>query len=663
MLQKTNTRTGWHQFRWPMALIGLILLVVGQVQISKSELPSTPPTQFGQWLNGTLHLSIPSIDNVLNGLPILVIGGILLAIALRGVRLLPTEKKTEEKKNIAFRLLTFGYPGILFAFALFVTTLWTLATREYTYWMVVGWLVSLLIVIFVIAIWDIRRKINLSLGLTRQDILWILGLVIIGLVIGAYHLQGLPDSLLGDEGYFWTVARDIATGSFKPPIFAVGVYTFPILSSYLQACVLKVFGISLWGWRFSSVLSGIVTILPLYLLAREAFNRKIAIASSIALIVSPYFLAFSRLGYISIQALFITTLALYWLYIGLNRDSHLYLFLAGCASGLGFYTFFSARIAIMIGIAFIGLMWLGRRIKLRQAAFAMALLVIGTALIAGPYFVYGFSHDASGMSYKIFESVFFNTFNGELFYSDKELFAIAPPFTINGNTMFYNPKIYLILIFSGLTRTLLAFQKPGLISEHFISSSLTGTVGAIFYIIGLGISLFKFKQARNLLLLLWFFGVVFGLSALNTVPPRHTHMVSIIPALALLTGLGLYAIANFISLVHSKLKKFKNIFLMIVLTILCLGALIDFFVIMPDQYHPQPDQVMSWAVLYARDESFYYIYTRPEEKEFQPYIVTEFRRTVPFRTISADAFNQTSMTLNRGSENHHILYTRSCRKS
>ncbi len=629
-----------------MALIGLILLVVGQVQVARSELSSAPPTQFGQWLNDTLHLGVPSIDNVLNGLPILLIGGILLAVALRGLRLLPTGKEPEEKKPFAFRLAAFGWPGILCAFALFGATLWTLATREYTPWMVVGWLSSLFIVIVVIAFWDQHRGANLSPGLTRQDILWMLGIAIIGLVIGAYRLQGRPDSLMGDEGNFWTAARDIATGAFKPPIFATGVYTFPILSSYLQAWALKVFGITLWGWRFGSVLSGVATILPLYLLAHAAFNRKVAIASSIALIVSPYFLAFARLGYNNVQALFITTLALYWLYVGLNRDSHLYLSLAGCAAGLGFYTYFSARVAFLIGIAFIGLMWLGRKIKFRQAAFAMALLVFGALLVAGPYLVYGISHDASGKGYKTLESAFFNTFNGELFYSDEELFAVAPPFVINGNTLFYNPKIYLVLIVRGLTRTLLAFHKPGFISEHFISTSLTGTVGAFFYLIGLGITLWKFKQPRSLLLLLWFFGVVFGLSTLNTVPPRHTHMVSIIPALALLIGIGLSAIASAASAVRAKLAEYKNVFLTVGITAISLGGLIDYFVVMPDRYHPQPDQVMSWAMLYAQDESFYYIYSRPEEQEFQPYIATEFRQSVPFGTVSADSFNQAAPALN-----------------
>jgi 4-amino-4-deoxy-L-arabinose transferase-like glycosyltransferase len=612
-------------------------MIVGMIQISKLELPSSPPTVLGQWLNDTLHFEIPSIDNVLFGLPILILGIFLLAVSLIGLRILPAEKDFSGGITFGFRFVSINWLWLLVALNILLITLWSLAKRDYSGWMIAGVLISLLIILTVIAAWDHKRGINLSPNLTRTDFFWILGLFFIGILIGVYRLQAVPDSLIGDDGSFWTAARDIANGSFRPPIFGVGVFTFPIFSSYLQAWFLDVFGITLWGWRMSSVLSGLVTILPLYLLAKDAFNRKIAITSCLALIFSPYFLAFSRLGYISIQALFITTLALYWLYIGLNRDSHLYLFLAGCASGMGFYTFFAARIALLIGIAFIGLMWIGRKIIFRKALFALGLLLLGAFICAGPYLSYGLTHDAGGMSYKIFESLFFNKFNGGLFYSDQELFAFAPPIQVNGNILFFNPKIYMVLIARGLSRTLLAFIKPGLITEHYIATSLTGTVGAIFFLIGLGITIWKFRQPRFLLLSLWFFGVVFGLSALNTVPPRHTHMVSIIPVLALLIGIGLWAIASTASTFLPKLVRINNLFLPLITSILCVGGMIDFFISMPKKYHPQPEQIMSWATLSSQDETFYYIYTRPDEKGYKPYIVTEFLPSVPFNSISADS--------------------------
>ena len=644
------SKKGWRILRWLTAAIGLALFVIGQHIIASDITPAAPPLQLGEWLNNYLKLNSPSIDNVLNGLPILLAGAAFLILAFRGLQLIPSEKETDERKPFAIRKFLTFWPWVLCIFVLFGMLLWLLATRDYQPMMAIGWLIDLLLATVVMATWDHERDVSLSPGLARQDILWIVGIILAGIVIGTYRLQAVPDALMGDEGNFWTVARDIANGTFKPAIFATGVYTFPVLSSCLQAVMIKVFGLNLWGWRFSSVLSGVVTVAPLYLLAREAFNRKVAIASCIALILSPYFLVFERLGYNNIQALFITTLTLYWLYIGLKRISGFYLFLAGCAAGLGFYTYFAARGALVIAILFIGVMWIVRKVNFRQVTFALVFLAIGSILITGPYFIYGINHDAPGMGFKTFESLFFNTFNGRQFYTDQELFAVAPPITINGNELFYNPKIYAILIARGFIRSLLAFQKPWLISEHYIAFPLAGTVGVIFYLIGLGVALQTIHKPRSLLLMLWFLTYIVGFSTLNTVPPRHTHMVAILPAIAILTGVGMVAIANAASVVHVKLEKHKSVLLTMVLLTVSIGGLIDYFITMPRKYYPQPDQIISWATLYAGNESFYYIYTNPDMADFKPYIVAELRQDVPFTTLPLENFKNESPELTGGNK-------------
>jgi 4-amino-4-deoxy-L-arabinose transferase-like glycosyltransferase len=629
---KPRKRIDRFNLHWLTALLGLVLLVVGQLQIAGEYPPPGEPTALGEWLNQHLFLNMPSIDNVVRGLPILLIGIILLFISLRGLRLLPREGQFTAHIPFAPGFLRASWPWMLAGLAIFGLLLWQLKSLTYQGYMAAQWVIVIVIFAIVAGIWDRRRQINLSPTISRSDILWMTGLLMVGIIVGAYNLQGLPDTLMGDEGSFWTAARDIANGEFAPPIFANGVYTFPILSSIGQAWALELFGINLWGWRFGSVLSGVITIIPLYLLARDAFDRKVAIASCAALIFSPYFLAFARLGYNNVQSLFITTLALYFLYLGLQRSSNFYLFLAGCAAGLGFYTYFAARSALLIAILFIGFLWIGRKIKFRAAVHAGILLSLGAILVIAPYLLYCSSQDAQGMSFKAFESVFFNTFNGRQFYSDVELFSVAPPFELGGNELFYNPKIYLVLITRGFIRTLLIFQKAWLISEHFIAFPLTGTVGVIFYLIGFVAVLKTARQPRSLLLLLWFFVTVFGLSALNTVPPRHTHMVSIIPALALLTGAGLNLLTSAAAAVHENWAKLKPVFLSLFTAVVVLGGVSDYFILMPAEYHPPSDQVMSWAGLYAQDESIVYVY--PDEAEpVRPYIITEFRKDVPFEAI------------------------------
>ncbi len=584
-----------------------------------------------------MHLGVPDINNVIFGLPILLFGGILLAVSLRGLSLLPVQ--TADKANnipFAIRKIRSAWPGILAGLVIFIILLIQLGTLQYGISSPIFWITAITIFAFTALVWDHRRGVDLSPGIDRKDILWLMGLLIVGFIIGTYRLQGWPDQLMGDEGNFWTVARDIATGTFKPPIFGNGVYSFPVLSSILQGWVLKLAGVTLWGWRFGSVLSGVITVVPLYLFTRDAFNRRVAVISSIALITSPYFLVFSRLGYNNIQALFITVLALYWLYIGINRNSSFLIFLAGCAAGLGFYTYFGARGTLIIAILYIILIWITKKIKFQQASHAFIMLAVGLILVVAPYFVFGFHQDAQSMGFKTFESIFFNVFNGRQFYPDAVLFKYTPPIKIGGNELFFNPKIYIILIAQGFIRTILAFIKPWLISEHFIAFPLAGTFGAIFFLIGLGYSFKNIKQPRIQLLIIWFFTIVLGFSTLNTVPPRHTHMVAIIPAMVLLIGIGLAKIARAFEYLHFWLRKHRNFILSGLLAVVAIGGLFDYFVIAPKKYHQQPDQIMSWAGLESKDESFVYIYQDASQKDFIPYTLAEFRKSVPFKDISSD---------------------------
>lgn len=625
----------WLKTRWLIALVGMVLLVAGQFKLAGRDLPEAPPLRLGAWLNDRIHLGDPGVDNVLYGLPLILAGGAMLTVALRGIHMLPANRSHVDEKPLAWRSILPAWPWVLGGVGTFLLLLLRLNDPDYRWLHVPAWIVSLAIFGVITAVWDRHRGVDLSPRLARADLIWLLGLLTAGVIIGAYRLQGLPDQLIGDEGNFWTVARDIAKGKFNPSIFAPGVYTFPVFSSILQAWFLRVFGVSLWGWRFGSVLMGIATVPPLYLLAREAFDRRIAIAASIVLITSPYFIAFSRLGYNNIQALFFTTLTMYWLYTGLFRRSSLFLLLAGITAGLGFYTYFAARGALIISVAFIVLLWFMRNIRFKDAALALGLLALGWGLTVIPHLVHGYHQDPQAMGFKAWESVFFNTFNGLQFYSSEELFSAAPPIQVNGNELFYNPQIYLVLIARGLARTLLAFQKPGLISEHFIAFPLAGTSGVIFYMLGIALTIYTIRQPRSLLLMLWFTANVLGLSALNTVPPRHTHMVAIIPALALLTGIGLNAIAAAAASMHFKLRRFRPAFLAGVMALAGIWGLYDYFISMPDQYLPQPDQVISWAQLDSHGEKFAYLYSDPAQKDYSAYIGEEFLESIAYETIPA----------------------------
>jgi hypothetical protein len=466
-----------------------------------------------------------------------------------------------------------------------------------------------------------------------------LGLLIVGLLFTTYRLQGWPDQLMGDEGLNGSVARDLAKGTFLPPLLAQGVDTFPILATYWQGWVMRYFGIDIWGWRMASVLPGVFTIVPLYLLARDNFNRRSAILASLAMLGLPYFLVFSRLGYMISQPIFLVTLTLCLLQIGLRKKSGLYLYLAGLVSGLGFYSYFASRIAIVIAVAFVLLLWLTRQLNLRPAAKAVGLLLFGTLLVAAPYIAYAMHDNAQSMQYRVVLSFFNTVMYGGVFYPMEELARFAPIYTMGDVQLFYNPKIFLVLILRGYILTLLNFHMPGLMWEdHYMAMPLAGTVSVIFIFLGLLVALRNLRQARFQLVLLWLFIVITALSTLNTFPPRDSHMTALIPALALLAAFGLETAAIILTSLVTRLERYRNALLVLLLVLLMGGGVYDYFVTGPKYFPQRAEDVMSWAALDYEEETFLYVYETPIRDNFLPWVVFELRQDVPFQSIQINDF-------------------------
>ncbi|MFZ5911419.1 MAG: glycosyltransferase family 39 protein [Chloroflexota bacterium] len=613
------------------ALTGIFLMGVGQYLLAKIDETAAPSTPLGIWVNEFFHFGLFTIDNVLAGSLLCILGSILLVTNLDDARSYPEEAAPDEKPLAFAAFRPEWVIWILVGSALCAVLLSQLNQMEYHWYFPWFWLGYLAIFLGVAIGWDRRRGVDLSLDLKRQDLIWLTGLLMVGFLIATYRLQGWPDQLMLDEGVFGSTARDVATGIFTLPIFAQGVDGFPILSTFWQAGVMKLFGVNIWGWRFASVLLGVMSIIPLYLLARDMFNRGLAVISCLVLLTTPYFLVYARLGYTNIQPEFLVALALYLLYLGLRKASNAFLLLAGYIAGLGFYTYFSGRSAFVIAVLFLGLAWLTRRYPFPKMIFTLSLFVLGTALVVMPHVLYGIRQDTAAMGYRIFLSFFNSVDYGGIYFPLEELYAYAPPFSLGGIVLFYNPKIYLILILRGIAQTFLAYQKPGMLwGEHYLACPLAGTYGAFFYFVGLVVALKHLKQMRYQILLLWFFTIFTLLSALNTFPPREDHMVPILPALSMLTAFGLETLAAVAASLFAWLKKYQRSVLAALLAVSAVGGLHDYFVLGLREFPPRPEDVMSWAGLHADDEAFYYVYEVPLRDNFVPWMMFIFRNDVVF---------------------------------
>lgn len=533
--------------RWLRLLAAVALAGYGSYLLGRQE-PAFGPFLWAEFLNGRLRFDLVNLHNVIVGVPLLLVGSLLFVREVRGVNPWTVDQPLAQWKLRPGRMA--ATPRVWATAVILLASTAVLLLYRHAGWLpVLTWLAALLLLSRFWWRQDRRIGLDLSLHLTRWDVLLLLVLLIIGIVLGVVYLVEVPARMIGDEGAFWEAARGIALGNHQPSLFDLGVYTFPVASSFFQAMVLRLTGLSLWSWRFASVLAGVLAVIPLYLLAREGFGRGTAVIAGLLMLTSPYFLAFARLGYNNSQALLPVTLAAGCFFLGVRRASYFYIWLAGLAAGLGFYTYTAGRLALVVLLLAVLLLLIRRDLAWRSGLKVTAVFLLGWGMTVLSLDLYGLNRPGEVEPYKIWESLFFNVFYGRAYYPDEVLFQYAEPLRIGYQELFFQPVVYLHLLLRGFVRSVLAFHSPFFGGqEHFVETGLAGGgLTGTFFVLGSVLALARWRQFRFGLLLLWLAGGLFFLSIINTLPPRPTHLVVTIPVLALITAIGLVSFVTVFS--------------------------------------------------------------------------------------------------------------------
>lgn len=169
----------------------------------------------------------------------------------------------------------------------------------------------------------------------------------------------------------------------------------------LQALSVALFGPEPWALRLISAIIGTLTVVGLYLLVRYLFNWRMAAVSSFFLAISFWHVNFSRIGFRAIMLPLMLVWGFYFLWRGLRRNHLSEFFTAGLITGLGFYTYFSFRIAPLIGLVVFFNYWLHIRKDFlfskyeharNQLLRGFALLVLTAIIVALPMLAYFYTH-------------------------------------------------------------------------------------------------------------------------------------------------------------------------------------------------------------------------------------------------------------------------------
>lgn len=159
----------------------------------------------------------------------------------------------------------------------------------------------------------------------------------------------------------------------------------------LQALALLVFGVNIAALKLFSAIFGTLTVLGVYLLAKELWHKRgVALFAAFLVTFSYWSINFSRIGFRAIMVPFILSFSFYFFFRGLRTKSLSSFLLSGLIFGLGFHTYIAFRIAPLILIIMaIGCMFSYR--EFLRHYWKHALVFIAGMLITTAPILYAFA--------------------------------------------------------------------------------------------------------------------------------------------------------------------------------------------------------------------------------------------------------------------------------
>jgi 4-amino-4-deoxy-L-arabinose transferase-like glycosyltransferase len=484
---------------------------------------------------------------------------------------------------------------------------------------------------------DRARGVRWDFKIDRREALALSAALIGMALVMTYRLGDVPNSVWGDEGSYWSLARNIARGQVTPDVFGLGVYAFPMGGSVYQAAWLNVFGLNLSAWRLASVMAVLAAALVLYFLVRATLGKRVAWASLATLTVMPYALTYARLGYTLSLSLLPVTLTLALLWGSVRRDSRLLAFLAGGATGLAFYTHPSAHLAGLLALAWLLWLWITRRLPRHSIVWLGAAWMLGALIVSTPAVTYGLTREPEAFVGKFAESAFNNLFYARDIIPAGQLADVSIAQVGRQDVLAGDAGLYAGLLMRGTLRTALSFHTPAMGRDPYLTGALAEPFGWLF-LIGLAWCAARFKRPGYAIWPLWLLCGACVLSAMSTYPPRAGLMLPIVPALAVLSALGVVvsvdAIARGLGGVPGRVKLIGAIGMLIVFGVIGLRA---YFVEMPNRYPPDLENAMFWhAQTLSRNATLMLITAADLPPDYRPWGMREFDLPVAFLRLRPD---------------------------
>ncbi len=418
---------------------------------------------------------------------------------------------------------------------------------------------------------DWNRGVNVKADkyITRGEAGWLMVFTAALFILYIFDYASWKYSYVGDEYAFFKFAREIFDGGRPLKFFyEQGGYGYhPNLASIYSAFIMKLFGDGLFAWKFSSSIIPVITTPLFYIWVKLMFNKKTAAISAVVFGFSLSMLAFGKIPYDNIQAVFAFVLSMLLVEIAIRKNSSFWVLLAGVSLGLGCYTFYTARLTIIAAALYWFFHPLRKNFSLKNLTAGMAVY-LGTImfLLLDPDFL-------------------------------RNLFVHS---TIGGSEL-KNPAERPFFMLMNYASTFFSFiYKAG--NTHFIAGAAMDKAGAAGVVVGFTWMIFSFfRDWRARFLLVAYAVLVFFIGGIVQYKyPVNTRIIFLIPILSIIAAAGLARIAAVLPLYFKNLRK--NAKWVFVFTALLVAGfnIYGFYFRMPSVY---PFKMQSYLVKYMKSEA------------------------------------------------------------
>lgn len=355
-----------------------------------------------------------------------------------------------------------------------------------------------------------------------KKLLPILLILLLAATLRGYRLTEVPPGLTHDEANHGREAIEILDGVLR--------YYFPLnygsepLYSYTVAGSMALLGENLLALRLVNVIFGLAAIAMTFVWAREAFERRTALVTAVLMAISFWPLAASREALRAGMLPFFMALAVWCLWrILFGNGKRRGWFVAGFALSIVamLHIYLAARVAWLVFPAFLLYLAVVERDTFRRGWRPVLSGLFVAGLLVVPMFVYLAYNPDSQTRLSMLSRPLEQITSGEW-----------------------------LPILQNAGEALLAFVWPGF-GDQFLAYNIPGrpvldVVSAVFFLLGLGVSVWRWKRPSHALLLLWFLiGII---PSLVTGPTANTtRNLAALPALYLLTTMGFVALVDWLT--------------------------------------------------------------------------------------------------------------------